>query len=771
MSSKLLPQWCANFAPHHWFLVLASASFTACEKPTQKAEDLDRGPEVAWNPEPKLVAKTPADEVGHQKMLDVLADIKQRTPDENQYLGSLRMRKIRQTLGQADANTPDRDNWFHHRLLGWAELNLGNETEAIKHLELAFDLLPKVESQIESHRALENVYMLGVAWLRRGETENCCSRFTPESCILPIRGGGLHTKEEGSRNAIKYFMDLLRRAPADSQWRYRARWLLNIAWMTLGGYPDDVPPEHLIPADAFESAIPFPRFPNISAELGIDTFNLSGGVVVDDFDNDHHLDIFTTSWAPGESPHFFISNRDGTFEDRAQSAGLEGIYGGLNLEPADYNNDGNLDLFVLRGAWLARAGGHPNSLLRNNGDGTFTDVTFNVGLGDSHRPTQTAAWADYDNDGDLDLFIGNETTPEHAAPCQLFRNDGKAGFTDVALKAGVTNDQFTKGVTWGDYDNDRYPDLYVSNYRGPNRLYHNNGDGTFSDVAPSLGLTGPKLSFPSWFWDFDNDGNLDIFASSYVGTIKEVAAHKLGEQTSFEPLCLYRGDGKGGFEEVAQSRGLHVPILPMGSNFGDLNNDGYLDFYLGTGDPGYGSLVPNLMFLNQGGKSFVDVSMASGFAHLQKGHAVAFADLDHDGDLDVFEQLGGAYPGDQYRDALFENPGFGNHWLTVRLIGRTSNRSAIGARIHAEIGEAGESRSVHRQVSSGGSFGGNPLRQTIGLGNATSVNSLRIFWPATGETQIFRNVSGDQTIQIIEGEQTFTSLRIESTPFQKSTKP
>ena len=766
MSRRLLPPW-ATCARRLWFLVPVSGSLflAGCQKQTSGGDD-DQSP-PAWSPEPEIVLNTPEDEAGHQKMLRALEEIRKRTPDENQYLGDLRMRKIRKALGEANEKTPDRDNWFHHRLLGWAELNLGNEMEAIRHLKLAFDLLPRVESQIEKHRALENVYMLGVAWLRRGETENCCARFTPESCILPIREGGLHTEEEGSRNAIKYFMELLRRSDAGSSWHYRARWLLNIAWMTIGGHPGEVPPDYLIPASAFESAVPFVHFPNVSADLGLDTFNLSGGVVVDDFDNDHHLDILTSSWASDASPRLFTGNRDGSFQNRSKSSGLEGLYGGLNLESADYNNDGNLDVLVLRGAWLARAGSHPNSLLRNNGDGTFTDVTFNTGLGDSHHPTQTAGWADYDNDGDLDLFIGNETTPGHAAPCQLFRNDGPAGFTDVARAAGVTNDGFTKGVSWGDYDNDRYPDLYVSNYRGANRLYHNNGDGTFTDVAPQLGLTGPTLSFPAWFWDFDNDGNLDIFASSYGGTIKEVAAHKLGAGTSFEPSRLYRGDGKGGFEDVARAMDLHLPVLPMGSNFGDLNNDGFLDFYLGTGDPGYGSLVPNLMFVNQGGKSFAEVSSASGFAHLQKGHAVAFADLDHDGDLDVFEQLGGAYPGDRYRDALFENPGFGNHWLTVRLVGRASNRSAIGARIHAEIDD-GETRSVHRQVSAGGSFGANPLRQTIGLGKARGVRTLRILWPTTGKTQVFRNVPGDQAIQIVEGENQFTTLPVREAPFRQA---
>ena len=718
-------------------------------------------------PENFQVENTEKDEEGHQRMLNLLAGIRDLTSKNNQYLGDGRARQARELLANATPQTPVKENWFHHRILGWAELNLGNEIEGIKHLKLAYDLLPEVKDSIEEKRVMENIFMLGVAWMRRGETENCCARFTPESCIIPIRGGGLHTKEEGSRNAIRYFEEILKKAPAKSVWHYRARWLLNIAWMTLGQYPGSISKDYLIPEDSFRSNYQFPVLHNIASDLGIDTFNLSGGVVIDDFNNDDYLDIFTTSWASDANPKLFISREDGSFTESQVPTHLEGIYGGLNVEPADYNNDGNLDLFVLRGAWLAAAGGYPNSLLRNNGNGTFTDVSFNLGLANIHRPTQTAGWADFDNDGDLDLFVGNETTPGNKAPCQLFRNDGEKGFVDVALSAGVTNDRFTKGVSWGDYDNDRYPDLYVSNFRSENRLYHNNGDGTFTDLAPTLKVTDPSSSFPAWFWDYDNDGNLDIFVSSYSGNIEHVAAHRLNEDADFETLCLYRGDGNGNFIDVATDAGLQDPVLPMGSNFGDINNDGYLDFYLGTGDPGFGSLMPNLMYLNVGGSKFVDVTMASRLGHLQKGHAVSFADLDNDGDLDLFEQLGGAYPGDAFRDALFENPGFKNHSITVKLVGKETNRSAIGARIKATFNEGGKARSVYRHVSSGGSFGANPMRQTIGTGSAEKIQSLEIFWPVTGATQKFTEIECDQSIEIVEGSNTYRPLDLTPRPFLK----
>jgi hypothetical protein len=196
----------------------------------------------------------------------------------------------------------------------------------------------------------------------------------------------------------------------------------------------------------------------------------------------------------------------------------------------------------------------------------------------------------------------------------------------------------------------------------------------------------------------------------------------------------------------------------MGANFGDLDNDGFLDFYLGTGFPNYEALMPNLMFRNHGGKRFSDITTSGGFGHLQKGHGIAFADLDNDGDQDVFEQMGGATPGDAYGNALYENPGFSHHWVKLKLVGVASNRSAIGTRIRLGITEHGNERSVFRHVNSGGSFGANPLRQEIGLGTATSIDVLEIFWPKTGLTQTFRNLAVDQALEITEGEERFERI-------------
>lgn len=283
-------------------------------------------------------------------------------------------------------------------------------------------------------------------------------------------------------------------------------------------------------------------------------------------------------------------------------------------------------------------------------------------------------------------------------------------------------------------------------------------------------MTRPSVSFPVWFWDFDNDGVLDIYVSGYTGSTSVICAKSLGIEAPFEPTCLYRGNGRGGFTEVAAKSGLSEPILPMGSNFGDINNDGYLDFYLGTGDPEYENLLPNLMFVNRGGKRFDNVTINGGFGHLQKGHGLAFADLDNDGDADVFQQMGGAFRGDKYGDALYENPGFNNHWLSIKLVGVQTNRSGIGARIRADILDGDRHRSVYRHVNSGGSFGCNPLRQTIGLGTATTVRQLEIYWPTTGTTQIFRGIPVDQLIEIVEGDDHYRPVSLDRFQLGGSTK-
>ena len=196
----------------------------------------------------------------------------------------------------------------------------------------------------------------------------------------------------------------------------------------------------------------------------------------------------------------------------------------------------------------------------------------------------------------------------------------------------------------------------------------------------------------------------------------------------------------------------------MGVNIGDLNHDGFPDFYLGTGYPDYEALMPNVMYLNQRGRSFADVTSAGGFGHLQKGHGIVFADFDGDGDQDVFAQMGGFLPGDKFYNALFDNPGFTNNRLNLKLEGRRANRSGLGARLHLTITENGQPRSIHYQVGTGGSFGANPLAPTVGVGKAQQIDRLEIRWPRPGNLQVFTNLPINRPLRIVEGETQFQAL-------------
>ncbi len=316
----------------------------------------------------------------------------------------------------------------------------------------------------------------------------------------------------------------------------------------------------------------------------------------------------------------------------------------------------------------------------------------------------------------------------------------------------MINERWAKGAVWGDYDDDGDLDLYVSNTKGPNRLYRNNGNGTFTDVAPDLGLTEPNNSFSCWFWDYDNDGRLDLFVTGFYATLQDIVADMLGQPSKGERPRLYRNLGPAGFKDVAAEVGLNRVTLPMGSNFADIDNDGFLDVFLATGRPPYSVLVPDLMFKNVNGQRFEDVTTSTGTGHLQKGHGVSFADWDNDGDLDLFVEIGGQAPGDKAHNALFRNPGQGRHWLQVKLVGTKSNRSAIGAKVRAEVASPGGiSHTIYRTVSGGSSFGGNSLVVSLGLGEATSIKTLTITWPTSKIVQTFHDVKGDRAIEIVEG--------------------
>ncbi len=702
-----------------------------------------------------------AQKSSHQRMLDELRSLSEQSINDDPIFGLRKLRSAQQSLDSLGSDAPLEARINGYSAAGDLELLAGETVKAAEHLASAYEMLASVRDRLPEGVEAQALLDVAIAHLRLAEVQNCVQCNTCDSCILPIREAGIHTNKAASRKSIEYLTRLLELEPEN----LKARWLLNIATMTVGEYPDAIPEKHLIPPVAFEAGAKFPRFINRANDAGVDTVTLSGGVVADDFDNDGWIDIMTSDWADNGQLRLFRNATNGQFVETTESAGLQGLYGGLNLIQADYDNDGDIDVLVLRGAWRGAAGRIPNSLLQNDGRGNFVDVSFDVGIAQVNFPTQNAAWADYDNDGDLDLFVGNESYP-----CQLFQNDGRGHFFDVAELAGVTNESFTKGCSWGDFNSDGFPDLYVSNYGRPatpapgrtaglydtgggepNRLYRNNRDGTFTDIAPEAGVTYPLLGFPTWFWDCNNDGNLDLFAASYAGKTSDVAAQYLGLPFNAEIDRLYLGNGHGEFRDVSEAYGIDRVSLAMGANFGDLDNDGFDDFYLATGAPEYDSLVPNIMYHNRAGQGFENVTAASGLGHLQKGHAVAFADFDNDGDQELFVVLGGAYRGDSFANALFNNPGFGNHWIKIALVGVDSNRCGIGARLKLEIEEDGKQRTIYKWVNSGGSFGANPLRKEIGLGKASKIRTLEVYWPASNQTQQFHDVQLDKCVQVKEG--------------------
>jgi hypothetical protein len=640
--------------------------------------------------------------------------------------------------------------------LGENLLVAGESAEAARELEKLRTLLESKGKGVPPEFTREAAEMLAMAYLRTGEQQNCLTNHNAESCVYPIRGGGVHKDRRGAEAAVEEYTRLLERNPADLE----SRWLLNIASMTLGRHPQGVPEKWLIPDSILPNEYDIKPFADVAGAVGVATMGHAGGSVAEDFDGDGLFDLVVSSSGPRDQLRYFHNNGDGTFSDQTRAAGLEGITGGLNVIHADFNNDGYPDVLVLRGGWWGAHGRYPCSLLRNNGPNaagqiTFTDVTEQAGLLSMH-PTQTAAWADFDGDGWLDLYIGRESTKAEAHPSALYRNNRDGTFTDIAVQAGIDSMGFVKGVAWGDYNNDGRPDLYISRKGAPNVLLRNDGpDKTrgwrFTDVTAAAGVSEPIQSFATWFFDYNNDGWLDLLVTGYyIDTLADIPAFHLGLPNKAEVPRLYRNRGDGTFRDVTKEVGLDRVILTMGAGFGDLDNDGWLDCYFGTGAPEYGTLMPNRMFRNAEGKRFQDVTASGRFGQLQKGHAVSFADFDRDGDQDVFEVLGGAFPGDAYMSVLLENPGHGNHWVSLKLEGVESNRSAIGARVRVDVSSDSGVRSIFRTVNSGTSFGDSPLELHVGLGKSAGILGVEIRWPA-GDVQNIGRLEADQIYRIREG--------------------
>lgn len=725
------------------FIVILATFFYSCDELPHQKDSNQSGKNITKN------------QSGNQEFLKLLEQsIKKINIYENKYTSNFERAEYMKAEVEKEPVIQEKVN---KQVLYCKELiRAGKNESAIMESEKLLGILN--EMAVPKKFLVYPKKLAALAYMRAGENSNCIEQNNSESCIIPFTDQGLYSQKLFSSKAISHLEELLK---INSE-EYEAIWLLNIAHMTMGTYPKGIKEQFRIDEKLFVSKNKALKFKNVAPKLGIDNKANSGGVCMDDFNNDGFLDIVVTSWGVYDQMKFFVNKGDGTFKDNTQSSGLKGFTGGLHITHCDYNNDGWLDLFVLRGAWFDKYGNIPNSLLKNNGDGTFTDVTIKSNLLSFH-PTQVASWADFNNDGWLDVFIGNEQSPNNNCKSELYLNKGDGTFQNVFDDTGIsTNLGGVKGANVGDINNDGLLDLYVSVLNEKNSLYINEGQNhagvpKFKLFEKNESVANPLNSFSVWFWDYNNDGWEDIFVGSYISFTEKLDVINYGITLAYQnenkleiPIIYLNEKGKN-FRQI-DNKDLDLAIMTMGSNFGDINNDGYEDFYLGNGNPSMSAILPNKMYLNNKRESFSDVSNNSGLGHIQKGHGISFGDIDNDGDQDIFLVTGGAYEGDISPDALFVNPGNKNNWVTLKMNGSSSNKFGIGARVKLIYEDSKkEEVEIYKTVGTGSSFGSNSLQVEIGLAKAKIIKRIEISWPnKTRSVSTFDNIEVNKVYEIEE---------------------
>lgn len=495
------------------------------------------------------------------------------------------------------------------------------------------------------------------------------------------------------------------------------------------------------------------------------------GVAFLDYDNDGWLDIFVLSGTrlegdpAGVTNRLYKNNRDGTFSDVTAKAGLTRAGWASAVTVGDYDNDGFEDIFVTYY-------GH-NVLYRNNGNGTFSDVTERAGLAQNVRYGSGCSWVDYDRDGRLDLFVANylNTTldklpkPGENPDCtwkgvavncgprglptgfvQLFHNNGDGTFSEVSKSSGVAAaaGSYPMTVVAADYDNDGWPDIYVACDSTPSWLFQNQHDGTFREEALERGVAlsedgVEQAGMGVAVGDCDLDGNLDIFKTNFAD----------------DTNVLYRNDGKGNFDDITIRSGIGVETRYVGWGTGmiDLDNDGYPDLFIATGSvypeverklPSYPFRSPRLVFRNLGDGRFEELveEAGPGVADAHASRGCAFGDFDNDGDIDILVMNMNEPP-----SLLRNDVTSGGHWLKVLLVGSKTNHSAIGSRVTVSYGKLRQSQEVMAQSSF---YSVNDRRLHFGLGPETTAD-LSIRW-TNGTIESVQRVAANQLVVIREGE-------------------
>lgn len=564
-------------------------------------------------------------------------------------------------------------------------------------------------------------------------------KLSPDQQAATLRELGASLYRTGQyQDAARRFYEALQFKPNSID-----QWLLHVALDQIPNKPE-LPKSVLFPvSEPVQSTL---SFEDVAGKRGLRRLNGNGTVAIGDIDGDGRLDILVSG-----SGTFLAAyhNAGGTFTEVTEAVGLGHVPAGYSLNLIDYDNDGWLDLFITYNGW---SGPMPDRLFHND-HGKFTDVSKKSGLDDPGSGF-VSLWADLDNDGFIDVVIANGVLKDGSVP-QIYRNNHDGAFTNVTRAAGLNEPPSygAIGIALGDYDKDGKVDIFINGLNdAPNRLYHNDGNMHFTEVASKAGVQqAPHNGFVAFFFDYNNDGLPDLLTTSLAPWEVVLEALKPGyspRTLHTDASRLFRNNGDGTFSDMTRKAGLHFPMGTMGAGVADLDNDGYSDLYFGTGDPQLTRLEPNRLFHNNADGTFADVTQSTNLAHPgNKGHGVAFADFEDRGVLDIFAQLGGHYPGDHTYNALYRNLSAPqNNWLEVDLLATKSNRNAIGTQLTLRTGEL----LIYREVKGSEGFGAtSPYRQHFGIGKRGEVDSLEVKWPS-GLRSLLKDLKPNRIVRVEE---------------------